>query len=125
MPVPKQVKGEDLARNLLKPGYPFAIRDKHNKRLKIHRKIRENQCVNLLPQLERAYQLCLQGKNENAANLISDIAGLLIATEINVGSEFLVEMEVRKAMPRMLSQIRRELKKNAPKTVNLQPETAE
>jgi hypothetical protein len=100
MPVPKPVKGEDLARNLLKPGFPFAIRDKHNK-------------------------LCLQGKNENAANLISDIAGLLIATEINVGSEFLVEMEVRKAMPRMLSQIRRELKKNAPKTVNPQPKTAE
>jgi hypothetical protein len=81
--------------------------------------------VNLLPQLERAYQLCLDGKNERAANLISDIAGLLIATEINLGSEFLIEIEVRKAMPRLLSQIRRALKENIPSVVNPQPKMGE
>ena len=123
--MPKPIKSQELACKLLKPGFPFAIRDRQNKRLKVHRKIKENQCVNLLPQLERAYQLCLQGKNDRAANLISEIAGLLIATEIDLGSEFLVEMEVRKAMPRMLSQIRRELKKNIPTALNPQPKTAE
>lgn len=123
--MPKPIKSQELARKLLTPGFPFAIRDKQNKRLKVHRKIKENQCVNLLPHLERAYQLCLQGKNDRAANLISEIAGLLIATEIDLGSEFLVEMEVRKAMPRMLSQIRRELKKNIPTALNPQPKTAE
>ena len=123
--MPKPIKSQDLARNLLKPGFPFSLRDKQNKRFKVHRKIRENHCVNLLPQLERAYQLCLDGKNERAANLISDIAGLLIATEINLGSEFLIEMEVRKAMPRLLSQIRRALKENIPAVVNLQPKKGE
>jgi hypothetical protein len=123
--MPKPTKSHDLARNLLKPGFPFSLRDKQNKRLKVHRKIRENHCVNLLPQLERAYQLCLDGKNERAANLISDIAGLLIATEINLGSEFLIEIEVRKAMPRLLSQIRRELKQNIPLVVNPQPKIGE
>lgn len=123
--MPEPIKSQNLARNLLKPGFPFSLRDKQNKRLKVHRKIRENHCVNLLPQLERAYQLCLDGKNERAANLISDIAGLLIATEINLGSEFLIEIEVRKAMPRLLSQIRRELKKNIPSVVNPQPKIGE
>ncbi len=34
--------------------------------------------------------------------------------EIDLGSEYLVEVEVRNQMPRMLSQIRRELKKSTP-----------
>ena len=123
--MPKPINSQDLARNLLIPGFPFSLRDKQNKRLKVHRKIRENHCVNLLPQLERSYQLCLEGKNERAANLISEIAGLLVATEINLGSEFLIEIEVRKAMPRLLSQIRRELKQNVPLVVNPQTKLCE
>jgi signal transduction histidine kinase len=99
----------------LKPGFPFSIRDKNNKRMKIHRKINESQSVNLMPTLERAYNLCLEGKAEKAARLVSEITGLLVAAEIDLGPEYLVEVEVRNAMPRMLSQIRRELKKNTPK----------
>ena len=106
--------GQGFARSLLKPGFPFSIRDKNNKRVKIHRKINENQSVNLMPTLERAYNLCLEGKSEKAAKLVSEITGLLIAAEIDLGPEYLVEVEVRNAMPRMLSQIRRELKNNVP-----------
>ena len=106
--------GQNFASDLLKPGFPFSIRDKNNKRIKIHRKINENQCFNLMPTLERAYNLCLEGKAEKAARLVSEIAGLLIAADIDLGSEFLVEVEVRNRMPRMLSQIRRELKNNVP-----------
>jgi hypothetical protein len=105
---------ENLARNLLKPGFPFSIRDKNNKRIKVHRKISNKQCVNLMPNLERAYNLCLEGKTEKAARLVSEIAGLLVATDFDLGPEFLVEIEVRNAMPRMLSQIRRELKNCVP-----------
>jgi hypothetical protein len=101
-------------KDLLTPGFPFSIRDKNNKRLKVNRKINDLQSVNLLPTLERAYNLCLQGKSEKAAKLISEIAGLLVAAEIDLGTEYLVEIEVRNAMPRMLSQIRRELKSNVP-----------
>jgi hypothetical protein len=36
----------------------------------------------------------------------------LVAAEIDLGPEYLVEVEVRNQMPRMLSQIRRELKKS-------------
>jgi hypothetical protein len=107
-------QAQNFARDLLKPGFPFSIRDKNNKRMKIHRKINENQCFNLMPTLERAYNLCLEGKTEKAARLVSEIAALLIAADIDLGSEFLVEVEVRNAMPRMLSQIRRELKNNVP-----------
>jgi hypothetical protein len=106
--------GQSFARDLLKPGFPFSIRDKNNKRIKIHRKINENQTVNLMPTLERAYNLCLEGKAEKAAKLVSEITGLLIAAEIDLGPEYLVEVEVRNAMPRMLSQIRRELKNHVP-----------
>jgi hypothetical protein len=112
--VSSESTGQSLARDLLKPGFPFSIRDKNNKRIKIHRKINEMQCVNLMPTLERAYKLCLEGKTDKAAILISEIAGLLIAAEMDLGPEYLVEVDVRNAMPRMLSQIRRELKNNAP-----------
>ena len=110
-------QAQGLARDLLKPGFPFSIRDKNNKRIKIHRKINESQCINLMPTLERAYNLCLEGKAEKAARLVSEIAGLLIAAEIDLGQEYLVEVEVRNAMPRMLSQIQRELKKNTPNLI--------
>jgi hypothetical protein len=103
-----------LVKDLLTPGFPFSIRDKNNKRLKVNRKINDLQSVNLLPTLERAYNLCLEGKSEKAAKLISEIAGLLVAAEIDLGTEYLVEIEVRNALPRMLSQIRRELKSNVP-----------
>ena len=106
--------GARFARDLLKPGFPFAIRDKNNKRVRIHRQVNENQSVNLMPILERAFNLCIEGKSEKAAKLISEIAGLLVATEIDLGTEYLVEVEVRNQMPRMLSQIRRELKNNIP-----------
>jgi hypothetical protein len=107
-------QSESFARELLRPGIPFSIRDKKNQRIKVLRKINENQSVNLIPTLELAYNLCLEGKTEKAARIVSEIAGLLIASEIKIGSEFLVEFEVRNSMPKMLSQIRRELKINAP-----------
>ena len=107
-------QAQSFARDLLKPGFPFSIRDKNNKRMKIYRKIDDNLSVNLMPTLERAYNLCLEGKAEKAARLVSEITGLLIAAEIDLGPEYLVEVEVRNQMPRMLSQIRRELKNNAP-----------
>lgn len=107
-------QAQSFARDLLKPGFPFSIRDKNNQRMKIHRKINESQCVNLMPTLERVYNLCLEGKAEKAARLVSEITGLLVAAEIDLGPEYLVEVEVRNQMPRMLSQIRRELKKSTP-----------
>jgi hypothetical protein len=36
-------QAQSFARDLLKPGFPFSIRDKNNKRMKIHRKIDDNQ----------------------------------------------------------------------------------
>lgn len=111
--MPSQEKSESFARELLRPGIPFSIRDKNSQRIKILRKINENQSVNLLPTLEYAYNLCLEGKTEKAAKIVSEIAGLLIASEIDLGSDFLVEIEIRNSMPKMMSQIRRELKANA------------
>jgi hypothetical protein len=105
---------ESFARNLLEPGFPFSIRDKENRRVRVIRKISASKSVNLMPTLERAYNLCLEGKPEKAAKLVSEIAGLLVAAEIELGPEYLVEIEMRNAMPRLLSQIRRELKNNVP-----------
>ena len=103
---------ESFARNLLEPGFPFSIRDKENRRVRVIRKISASKSVNLMPTLERAYNLCLEGKPEKAAKLVSEIAGLLVAAEIELGPEYLLEVEIRDAMPRLLSQIRRELKNN-------------
>ncbi len=103
---------ESFARNLLEPGFPFSIRDKENRRVRVIRKISASKSVNLMPTLERAYNLCLEGKPEKAAKLVNEIAGLLVAAEIELGPEYLLEVEIRNAMPRLLSQIRRELKNN-------------
>ena len=105
---------ESFARNLLEPGFPFSIRDKENRRVRVIRKISASKSVNLMPTLERASNLCLEGKPEKAAKLVSEIAGLLVAAEIELGPEYLLEVEIRNAMPRLLSQIRRELKNNVP-----------
>ena len=118
--MPSEDRAQSFVRDLLKPGFPFSVRDKRNRRIKIHRKINENQCVNLMPNLERAYNLCLEGKSEKAANLISEITGLLVAAEIDLGPEYVVEVEVRNQLPRMLSQIRRELRNNVP--IDQEPE---
>jgi len=112
--MPSDNQGQNFVRELMKPGFPFSIRDKNNKRMKIHRKINDKQTVNLMPNLDRAYNLCLEGKTEKAAKLISEIAGLLVAVEINLGEEYLLEVEIRNSMPKMLNQIRRELKNNVP-----------
>lgn len=109
----KDALGQKIARELLKPGTPFTIRDARNNPIQIHRQINRGQCVNLMPNLERAYNLCLEGKPEKAAKVVSEIAGLLVAVEIDLGAQFIVEVEVRNMMPRMLNQIRRELKKSA------------
>lgn len=110
----KDALGQKIARELLKPGTPFTIRDARNNPIQIHRQINKGQCVNLMPNLERAYNLCLEGKPEKAARVVSEIAGLLVAVEIDLGAQFIVEVEVRNTMPRLLSQIRRELKDNVP-----------
>ena len=109
-----------FARELLRPGIPFSVRDKSNRRIKVLRKINDNQSVNLIPTLELAYNLCLEGKTEKASRIISEIAGLLIASEIELGADFLLEFEIRNSMPKLMSQIRRELKANA--LVEAEPE---
>jgi hypothetical protein len=114
---------DNFARNLLQPGFPFSLRDKGNKPIKIHYKISKRQSIDLMPILERSYDLCLKGKGDKAAKLISEITGLLIAAEIDLGSEYLEEIQVRDAMPRMLSQLRRELKKNVPAFVEKERES--
>ncbi len=90
------------------------VLDANNRRPQIHRKIKDNECVNLMPNLEKVYRFCIEGKTEKAAKVISEITGLLLAAEIDLGSEFLDELRIQKTMPRLLSQIRQELKKNIP-----------
>ena len=116
----KPIESSDLARKLLQAGYPFSIRDGRNKLIAVHKQINAHQSVNLMPPLERVYKLCIEGKSDQAAALVSEFAGLLLASENGLGSEFLLEVEVRNAMPKLLSQIRRELKNNVPP-----PETPE
>ena len=110
----KPIESSDLARKLLQAGYPFSIRDGRNKLIAVHKQINAHQSVNLMPPLERVYKLCIEGKSDQAAALVSEFAGLLLASENGLGSEFLLEVEVRNAMPKLLSQIRRELKNNVP-----------
>jgi len=106
-------KKESLVQNLLRNGIPFSIKGRSNMPVEVPFKIKKNEYVNLLQPIQIAYQLCLDGKSNKAAQLLNQVAGLLVATEIGLGSEFLFELEVRKSMPKLLKQIQGDLKKSA------------
>lgn len=98
-----------VTQKLLQTGYLFDNQDGNLLPLKINRSIGENEAVDLLPVLKRIYALMIEGRNERAAELLSEMAGLLMAADLGIAHEFLIEMEVKKMMPKVLKTVRQDL----------------
>lgn len=101
-----------VTQKLIQTGYLFENEDTSVLPLRISRNIGPNEAVDLLPTLKKIYQLILNGKSEKAAELLSEMSGLLVAADLGIAREFLIEIEVKKMMPLVLKSLRKELKEN-------------
>ena len=102
-----------VTKRLLETGYLFKNKDRSILPLRISRSIGPNKAVDLLPTFKKIYGLTLEGRNERAAELLSEVAGLLVAADLGIAEEFLIEMEVKKMMPKLLKTVRQDLARSA------------
>lgn len=107
----KNIREVEVALNyLLQTGFVFDVVNQRQFPLGIHRSIGPNESVDLLPTLAKIYRECEKLKSQKAMTLISELAGFLIAAELGIGKQFLVELEVQKTLPKVLNLLRQDLK---------------
>ena len=82
-----------VTQKLIQTGYLFENEDTSVLPLRISRNIGPNEAVDLLPTLKKIYQLILNGKSEKAAELLSEMSGLLVAADLGIAREFLIEID--------------------------------
>lgn len=102
-----------VVQHLLQKGFVFEAANQKELPLAINRSIGPNHSVNLLPTLKKIYLECEKAENRRASNLVSELTSLLVAADLGLAMEFLMELEVRKVLPKMLNQLRQELKSAA------------
>ncbi len=95
---------------LLQTGFVFDVVNQQQFPLGIHRSIGPKESVDLLPTLAKIYRECEKLKIHKAMTLTSELAGLLIAAELGIGKQFLIELEVKKTLPKALNLLRQDLK---------------
>ena len=108
-------EASNVTQKLLQTGYLFENEDRSILPLRISRSIGPNKAVDLLPTFKKIYCLTLEGRNEKAAELLSEMAGLLVAADLGIAEDFLIEMEVRKMMPKLLKTVQQDLVRSAPR----------
>lgn len=114
----KSHNAELIVNHLLQKGFVFEAASKKEFSLSIHRTIGHNQTVNLLPTLTKIFRECEKSENSRASDLVSELTSLLVAADLGLAREFLVELEVQKALPKMLHQLRKDLKSAADKNAD-------
>ncbi len=106
----KMPDAQIVVQHLLQKGFVFEAAIQKEFPLAINRSIGPNQSVNLLPTLKRIYQECEKAENRRASSLVSELTSLLVAADLGIAKEFLVELEVQKAFPRIMNKLRQDLK---------------
>ena len=101
----------DIARKLLEPGYVFEAHESNLIPLRIRRGIGKDEAIDVLPALKSIYSLILEGKSQKASELVSELTSLLLAAELGIAQEFLIELRVRQSLPKLNRDIKRMLKK--------------
>ena len=108
----------EVTRKLLTPGFIFENSDSNLIPMRINRSIDKDKAVDILPTLKTIYSLTREGKTEQAAELISELTGLLVAADLGIAREFLIEMQVKKGIRRLNRQVDQYLKKSATDSVD-------
>lgn len=102
-------EASSVAQKLLQPEFIFDRNQHGLLPLKIQRSIAPNECVDILPTLEKIYRLLLRGKIKKSAELTSELTGLLVAADLGIAKEFLIELEVKKVLPVALKTLQGDL----------------
>jgi len=102
-------EASSVAQKLLQPDFIFDRDQQGLVPLKIQRSIGPNECVDILPTLEKIYRLLLRGKIKKSAELTSELTGLLVAADLGIAKEFLIELEVKKVLPVALKTLQGDL----------------
>ncbi len=114
----------EVTRKLLTPGFIFESSESGLIPMRIHRNIDKDKAVDILPTLKAIYSLTREGKTEKAAELISELTGLLVAADLGIAKEFLIEMQVKKGIGRLNRQVDHFLKKSAKNSVGRDQKTS-
>lgn len=112
----------EVTRKLLTPGYIFENDDRNLIPMRIHRSIDKDRAVDILPTLKSIYSLTREGKTEKAAELISELTGLLVAADLGIAKEFLIEIQVKKGIGKLNRQVDQFLKKSAVESLDRKQE---
>lgn len=102
-------EASSVAQKLLQPDFIFDRDQQGLLPLKIQRSIGPNEYVDILPTLEKIYRLLLRGKIKKSAELTSELTGLLVAADLGIAKEFLIELEVKKVLPVALKTLQGDL----------------
>jgi len=102
-------EASSVAQKLLQPDFIFDRDQQGLLPLKIQRSIGPNEYVDILPTLEKIYRLLLRGKIKKSAELTSELTGLLVAADLGIAKEFLIELEVRRVLPVALKTLQGDL----------------
>ncbi len=100
----------EVLQQLLQKGFVFEAANQKKFPISINRSIGPNHSVNLLPMLKKIYLECEKAENCRASNLVSELSSLLVAADLGLAMEFLMELEVKKVFPKMMNQLRQDLK---------------
>lgn len=102
-----------IAQRLMKPEFVFQKHQQGLMPLKIERKIGHNECIDILPTLKRIYHLTINGRTKKSSELISELTGLLVAADLGIARDFLIELEVKKVLPNVIKVLNNELEASA------------
>lgn len=103
-------KQESIISNLMKVGFVFEIARIKDIKISIKKSIAPHIEIDLYPLLTKVYRHCEKDENSQAAKLISELTSLLLAAELGLAPEYLIELEVKRSMPRILNRLRRDLR---------------
>ena len=100
-----------VAQKLIRPGFIFESEESNLLPLRINRGIGKDEFVDILPTLRKIYDLTRKGESQSAALLVSELTGLLVAADLGIAREYLIELEVKRALPKIIRRINTELKR--------------
>ena len=112
----KRPDAQLVVQHLLQKGFVFEAANQKEFPIAIIRSIGPNHSVNLLPTLKKIYLECEKAENRRASNLLSELTSLLVAADLGLAMEFLMELEVQKVLPKIMNQLRKDLKSAAIKS---------
>lgn len=99
-----------VAQKLMSPEFLFETSEQNLVQLQIRRNIAKDQSVDIMPILKNIYFSIQNGDQIQASKQVADLTGLLVAADLGIAKDYLIELEVQRVMPKVVRQLNKELK---------------